>query len=110
MLNSYYHDRGIIKWAAFDALSGFNPMLKEMKHRLNKSYKPILSEDDFENMNLLLQEAILDNLEVAITYFENGYSKITFGKVKKLDYVSKNITLTTQETINAIDILNINLI
>ncbi|MBI9009244.1 MAG: YolD-like family protein [Tenericutes bacterium] len=109
MLNTY-RDRGIIKWAAFDALSGFNPMLREMKHRLNKTKKPILSEDDFTNMNFALQEAILDEKEIAITYFEAGYSKITFGYVKKLDYNTKIITLSTTEKINAFDILSIQVI
>lgn len=107
---STYHDRGIIKWAAFDALSGFNPMLREMKHRLNKSQKPILSQDDFENMNYTLEEAILDKKEIAITYYEEGYSKMTFGKVRKMDYNNKIITMTTQEKINAFDILNIDII
>jgi Cu/Ag efflux pump CusA len=109
MLNAY-HDRGIIKWAAFDALSGFNPMLREMRHRLNKTKKPILSEDDFNNMNLTIEEAILDEKEIAITYFEAGYSKITFGHIKKLDYNTKIITLSTQEKINAFDILKIDII
>lgn len=107
MLNTHYHDRGIIKWAAFDALSGFNPMLREMKQRLNKKEKPILSSDDFEQMNLTLQEAIFNEKEIAVTYFEAGYSKMTFGKIKKLDYNTKTLTLITKEKINAFDILNI---
>lgn len=110
MLNTQYHDRGIIKWAAFDALSGFNPMLKEMKQRLNKKEKPILSADDFEQMNLTLQDAIFNDQEIAITYFESGYSKMTFGKIKKLDYNTKILILTTKERINAFDILNIEVV
>jgi|AntAceMinimDraft_18_1070375.scaffolds.fasta_scaffold00010_24 hypothetical protein len=109
MLNTY-HDRGIVKWVAFDALSGFNPMLREMKHRLNKTEKPILSEDDFYNMNLSLEEAIFEEKEIAITYFEAGYSKITFGYVKKLNYNTKIITLSTREKINAFNILSIEVI
>lgn len=109
MLN-VYRDRGIIKWAAFDALSGFNPMLREMKHRLNKTKKPILSEDDFNNMNLTIETAILDEKEIAVTYFEAGYSKITFGHIKKLDYTTKVITLSTRENINAFDILSIQVV
>jgi len=109
MLNAY-RDRGIVKWVAFDALSGFNPMLREMKHRLNKAKKPILSEDDFYNMNLVLGEAIFEEKEIAITYFEAGYSKITFGYVKKIDYNTKIITLSTSEKINAFDILGIQVI
>jgi len=109
MLN-VYHDRGIIKWAAFDALNGFNSMLKEMLRRLGKVDKPILSDDDFEILNRQLQEALLDNLEIEITYYENGYSKTSFGKIKKLDYNNKMIILTTLEKISAYDILMIDLL
>jgi len=109
MLNAY-QDRGIIKWAAFDALSGFNPMIMEMKRKLGKSQKPIVSDDDFEIMNRVLETAILDELEIGITYFEDGYSKMTYGKIKKLDYNLRLITLNTQEKINAFDILNIEII
>ena len=110
MLDAVYHDRGIIKWSAFDALSGFNPMLKEMKHRLGKTDKPILSEDDYETLNRIMEDAILDNNEVSITYFEGGYSKMTFGRIKKLDYNTKLIILTTKEKIPAFDILRIELL
>lgn len=109
MLNTY-QDRGIVKWAPFDALSGFNPMLREMKHRLNKTKKPILSEDDFNNMNFIIEEAIFNKKEIAITYYEAGYSKITFGYIRKLDYSTRIITLSTKEQINAFDILSIQLI
>lgn len=109
MLNTY-RDRGIIKWAAFDALNGFNPMLKEMKQRINKKEKPILSEDDFAAFNLTLQEAIIEDKEIQILFFENGYSKTTFGKVKKLDYNNKIIILNTKEIINAFNILSIDIL
>lgn len=109
MLNSY-QDRGLIKWSAFDALNGFNSMLKEMKHRLNKKEKPALSEDDFYNFNLTLQEAIVEDKEVQLIFFENGYSKITFGKINKLDFNKKEIILKTKETINAYNIIDIEII
>ncbi len=109
MLN-VYQDRGIIKWAAFDALNGFNPMLKEMKHRLGMTQKPILSDDDFESLNRALGRALTENLNVSITYFEAGYSKTTFGKIKKLDYNEKRLILTTREEISAFDVLNIEIL
>ncbi len=109
MLNAY-QDRGIIKWAAFDALNGFNSMLKEMKYRLSKAEKPILSDDDFNTLDLTLQKAISQNLEVAIAYYEDGYSKTTFGRIKKLDYDYHIIVMTTREKIVAGDVLSIEII
>jgi len=107
---SVYQDRGIIKWAAFDALNGFNSMLKEMKRRLGKVDKPILSDDDFETLDRTLQTAILEDREVAIAYYENGYSKTTFGRIKKLDYDYRLIVLNTRETIDAGTVLSIELV
>lgn len=107
---SAYQDRGIIKWAAFDALNGFNSMLKEMKHRLGVTDKPILSDDDFESLDRTLQQAILENNEVAIAYYENGYSKTTFGKIKKLDYDYRMVVLHTREKIAASDIISIEIV
>ena len=108
MLNTY-RDRGIIKWAAFDALNGFNSMLKEMKYKLGKVDKPILSEDDFEQMNQTMKQAIIEDLEVVIKFYEDGYAKSTFGKIKKLDFNNKQIILTTRERISAFDVLVIDL-
>ena len=109
MLNTY-KDRGIIKWAAFDALNGFNSMLKEMQYRLKKIKKPILSNDALEMLNRKLNEALHNHLEVAITYFKDGYSKVTYGKIKKVDYIYKFVILSTLEKISASDILNIDLL
>ncbi len=105
-----YVDRGIIKWSAFDALNGYNSMLKEMKRRLGEISKPILSDDDFEKLNSKLKEAVINKCEIELAYYEKGYIKTTYGKIKKLDYVNKVLILTTLERISAIDVLNINLL
>jgi len=85
-------------------------MLKEMKYRLGKAEKPILSEDDFENLDHTIRTAILENHEVAIAYYDNGYSKTTFGRIKKLDYNYRQIILHTRESISAEDILTIEIV
>ncbi len=107
---SVYKDRGIIKWSAFDALNGFNSMLKEMKYRLGKQKKPILSDDDYEIMNRKLKQSIIESKEISITYYESGYSKISFGRIKKLDFENKLIILTTLEKISAFDVLEIEIL
>lgn len=109
MLNTY-RDRGIIKWAAFDALNGFNSMLKEMRFRLGQTEKPTLSEDELEILDRNLQIALTEQKEMAVTYFEDGYSKTTFGKIKKLDYNDHCLVLTTLERISAFDILSIDIL
>lgn len=104
-----YRDRGIIKWAPFDSLVGYHSMLQEMKARLKKRTKPILSEDDLETLNRNLQNAYEHNLEIECRYYKKGYFITTFATIVRLDFVYKRIILSTKETIAAENILSITL-
>lgn len=107
---SHYVDRGIIKWAPFNALNGYHSMLEEMKHRLKKHDKPVLSDDAYDELNYRIQEAIHYNHEIEVAYFDSGYIKIGYGKIKKLDFIYKTLVLTTEEKIPAADILKIEIV
>jgi hypothetical protein len=107
---SAYIDRGIIKWAAFDALNGYHSMLKEMQHRLGKRDKPILSDDDYEELNRNIKDAYINKQEVELKYYSDGYIKVTYGKIEKPDYVNKVIKLSTYERIPAEDIVSLEII
>lgn len=107
---SHYMDRGLIKWAPFDALNGYNSMLQEMKYRLRKQEKPILSNDQYDELNRTMEEAIINNESVEIQFFDHGYVKVSYGKIKKLDFVYKHVILTTEERIPAGDVISVSLI
>lgn len=108
MANTYV-DRGIVKWNAFDALTGYNSMLQEMKYRMNKKVKPSLSSDQLDELNYKLQTAIAENLEVEIRYYDDGYIKFTYGKITKVDYTRREILLSTYERFLAENIVEITL-
>lgn len=105
---SCYMDRGLIKWAPFDALTGYHSMLVEMKHQLGKQEKPVLSVDQYDELNYHMQEAMTSQQEVEIHFFDHGYTKVSYGCIKKLDYVYKLVILTTEEKIPADDIICLN--
>ncbi len=105
-----YIDRGIIKWAAFDALNGYHSMLKEMQHRLGKKAKPMLSDDAYEILNRNMQEAVKEEKEVELSYYSDGYIKVTYGRIKKLDFVNRLVVLTTLERIKADDVVEMNFV
>jgi len=105
---SAYVDRGILKWNAFDALVGYSSMLQEMRYRLGKKEKPLLSDDVYEDLNRKLQEALVTKKEIELKYYHDGYIRFTFGTVKKVDYTQKEITLSTWERFQAEDIIEIN--
>jgi hypothetical protein len=104
-----YRDRGIIKWAPFDSLVGYHSMLQEMKHRLKRRAKPILSEDDLDTLNRNVQNAYENHLEIECRYYKKGYFITTCATIIRLDFVDRRITLSTKETISAEDILSITL-
>ncbi len=90
---SNYVDRGIIKWAPFDGLAGFNDLYNELKYRLGKKDKPLLSDEQLYYMDITLKEAINNNSEVLISYYKNGYSNTFYGYITKLDDLKKLIYL-----------------
>ncbi len=106
MHNSYV-DRGIIKWNAFDALVGYRSMLEEMKYRLGKKAKPLLSEDVYDELNQKLVIALQEGKEIEIRYYHDGYIRFTFGSIKHVDFDNKQIILSTKERLSAEDIVAI---
>ncbi|HPG43626.1 MAG TPA: YolD-like family protein [Acholeplasmataceae bacterium] len=105
---SHYVDRGIIKWAPFDALVGYGAMIRELKLRLNKQEKPELSDDQYDELNQKLSLAFHQDLEITLTYYDEGYIKNTWGKIKKIDRIHQFIILTPFERIKAFNIIDIN--
>jgi len=109
MLKTYV-DRGIIKWNAFDALVGYSSMLEEMRYRLGKKERPILSDDDYEQLNRDLVNAMQNHLEIEIRYFHDGYARFTFGTIRRVDYTNREIVLSTMERLKAEDIIGMTIL
>jgi hypothetical protein len=106
-MHNHYVDRGIIKWAPFDALVGYHSMLQELKHKLGKKEKPLLSDDQMETMDRLFQTAIMSQQEIEIEYYRDGYTRVTFGMIKRIDHIHRIIVLSTLEKVNADDIIRL---
>jgi len=109
MHSEVYRDRGIIKWAPFDALAGYHSLIKELKYRLGKRNKPILSDDQYDELNRNLVQAFHQNSQIEIEFFNQGYLKYTYGSIKKIDWIHRLIILSNFEKINADDITEIHL-
>lgn len=101
-----YKDRGIIKWAPFDSLGNINNLLTEIKYKNNKKNKVVLLEDKLEQLDFVINKAIRDNEVINIEYFEDGYTKLVYGRIKKVDLILKMIILENKISIKIIDIIN----
>lgn len=63
--------RGMIKWLPFKSLVGQEKYIEELKEKKKKVEKPILSDDQKEEINEVLVSLLRNDL-VEITYFSNG--------------------------------------
>ena len=109
-MQARYVDRGIIKWSPFDALTGYKSLLEQIRHRLGKGQKPTLSQDALEELDRTLKTAEHNDAEVKVQYFRDGYVRFTFGRIERLDYVHRDIILSTKERFRADDILSLEII
>lgn len=102
-----YKDRGIIKWAPFDALNGFHETIESYKYEKGKRHKPVLLEDKLEALDQILKLVIENNSEIQIYYFYDGYVKNVYGYVKRIDRNYKYLILDHGMKLSLEDIVDI---
>lgn len=102
-----YKDRGIIKWAPFDALVGFHDKIAQMLYNQNKIEKPTLTEDKFYELDLTIKEAIQFEKELQIDYFEDGYIKTFVCSILKVDIHEKTVITKANICIKMEDIIDL---
>lgn len=73
-------DRGTIKWVSL-MLPEHVEMIKQLWAEDDYKEKPILSEQQLEENEVILQEALNNHLPVEIEYFKNHDSCFVEGKV-----------------------------
>jgi len=97
------HDRGMIKWAPYKSLIEQEDYLLNMLYEKEKKEKPILSEDQLDDLNLKMRN-LIEGESVDIKYFKDGYIiNIRTNFVKVDPYLSKiyfsDITLSFDDII-----------
>lgn len=105
-----YKDRGIIKWAPFDALNGFYETIEAYKYEKGKQAKPTLLEDKLKQLDDSLKKAIEKGSEIQIYYYYDGYIKNIYGYVKSVDrnfrflLLDNGIRLVLDDIVDIIDV------
>ena len=98
-------DRGMKKWAPFSSLIEQATCLEQMKYQRNKISKPILTEDQKEKINYVLQTYKRGQI-VKIKFFHDGYLYEINTKIRKIDLENRILVLENGklEFSNLIDI------
>ncbi len=84
-----YRDRGIIKWAPFDALISYQSVLNAMRYERGKKEQPTLLDDQYQMLNQIITQAMRHHDLVYVTYYEDGYFKTVCGDIKAYDCFKK---------------------
>ncbi|MBF7018239.1 YolD-like family protein [Staphylococcus sp. 27_4_6_LY] len=89
--------RGIKKWQPFKSLPIQYEMLEQYVEDQNKIEMPLLSQEQLEIINDIINEKIATNSFCTINYWKNGYMRIGSGFIKKVDTINELITLINEQ-------------
>ncbi|MDU0463098.1 YolD-like family protein [Staphylococcus ureilyticus] len=106
--------RGMVKWAPFATLPEQFEAVQQHIIDQNKIDRPILSDDQLNELNIQLHQALHANIPVDIEYYKNGWLEYITLEIKNIDILHMNLEgypLATSNTIklSLFDITNINL-
>ena len=89
-------DRGMIKWEPFNSVISSSKIIKNVLNEKEKIPKPVLSEDQIQNIAQRLLESYYAQDNAEIFYYENGYIKKIIEQIKKIDPVNKKVYLSNK--------------
>ncbi|MGG1220187.1 YolD-like family protein [Priestia endophytica] len=90
-------DRGMKKWRAFASIPEQYVGLQEMIDKQSEIPKPLLTEDQMEQINQVLVEALHTNQKVYLTCYKHGKHIIETGFIQFVD-PSRDIFMFTDES------------
>lgn len=83
--------RGMVKWQAFKTLPEQYEQLEQYIQDQNKIDKPILDDDQLNELNKTLIFKMYNDPSIELRYFENGYIKTKVGYIHKVDVHTKTL-------------------
>ena len=85
-------DRGMKKWAPFSSLIEQATCLEQMKYERNKIPKPILTTDQMEKIEYVLQNYQRGQV-IKIKFYSDGYLYEIETTIKKIDVENRCLVL-----------------
>lgn len=90
-------DRGIKKWVSL-MLPEYVQALRELEVDDYKINKPILDQQQYEELNRLIFEALANDKPVPFSYYSNGTVEVVTGKIQSIDEIKKEIRIMDTES------------
>src|SRR5574344_476575 len=101
------HDRGMIKWAPFNSVINSNYLVKEILKEKNKINKPILSDEQIEQLEKLIKESMINQTNLNFIIYQKGLTYNLSGIVIKVDYIKQKIYLDNHKYLYFCEIIQI---
>ncbi|WP_337020010.1 YolD-like family protein [Oceanobacillus massiliensis] len=105
------NDRGTIKWTAM-MMPEHIQMLNEYWETVEYKDKPLLDEQELNEINSKLQMAIQDDLSIEVKYYKDFDFQMVKGKLFKLDSINNVLIFqnTDRNKVKFSDIIDVTLL
>lgn len=100
-------DRGKLKWQPALFMPEHRKMLNQLSVDDKKQRKPVLDEQEFEEIGYLFMESLNYSILIRITVWKGGFFEATTGIVDKVDELMKYILFETDNDIRKLFIEDI---
>lgn len=91
--------RGMIKWNAFKSIPEQYERLANYAKNQDKIDKPILSDDQLDELNHILNQKLQDNSLCEMLYYNDGYIDRVVGYIDTVNVQEKYIQVSTDDDI-----------
>lgn len=88
-------DRGLKKWQGF-FMTEHTDLLKNYSADDYKTKKPILDEQELEEINIVIYDSLNYTLPIKVTTWKDGFFKHHKGVVDKVDPISMSLAIETE--------------
>ncbi len=78
--------------------------LRDRKEEMKKVDKPLLDEQELQEIGIVVMDALNHELDVRIVYWKDGYFKEVIGVVNWVDYLEQWVKIYVDDEAEYIDI------
>ena len=89
------HERGKLKWRPAFFMPQQVAMLKQLENEDKKQKKPLLDEQELEEISIIVMESICYTLSIKVVIWQDGHYYEKTGVVHKVNHLMEYILLET---------------
>ncbi|MGS0667657.1 YolD-like family protein [Staphylococcus arlettae] len=99
--------RGSVKWQPFASIPEQYEQIAQYIEDQNKIDKPLLSDDQLQQLNETLVFKMFNDPHINVRYFSNGYIKEKEGVIHKVDPYTQTLHLYENKGVDKLDLKDI---